>query len=187
MQPLLSVELTVTNSPAYERDLNKTFLYEQISSFFHYSSLFKEKILYTYYKNEDTLLVIITILMSDGKFFFMKSETNSCLKPAPFWRKVTLILFSFNSFPQCCTFLPRLENTLFLVLQALLKTESTRKLTWKPLLLRFWNPRSPQKKLNYWALAGSKSSSFLSHDFVIASVVRWVISECWYMLWKSNS
>lgn len=45
------------------------------------------------------------------KFVVVKSETNSCLNPAPFQRKVTLSLFSFDSFPlSCSTFLPSLES-----------------------------------------------------------------------------
>lgn len=120
------------------------------------------------------------------KSCIMKLETESCLTPATFWRTVTLF-FSFLS-SHCCTFLPGLENTTSFNITALLEKKCTRKLIWKPLLMRFGNPRGPHKKLNYWAFAWTKSMSFFSYsyDLVNQSVVRWMISECWCVILEST-
>lgn len=144
VQPLLGTEFTVDTSPEWdEHDLDNTSLHEQVSSFLHYSSLFKEKIPCICYKSEDTVLVINIILVMDSHIF-MKSETKPCLNLVPFWRKATLTLISCDSFLLSVALsCPHWKITFLLVLQALLKTKNTRKCIWNPLLMRLWKPGGP--------------------------------------------
>lgn len=69
------------------------------------------------------------VLLVMDNCIFIKSETNSCSNPSPFWSKIILILFSYDSFPLGVALPhPDWKIPLYLVLQALMKTKGTRKL-----------------------------------------------------------
>lgn len=141
---------------------------------------------YVYITKMRTLLATISILIRNGQIMYYEIKHWIMLMSCNFLEESRPFLFiSFLIVALSCL---DWKISHLLVLQHYWKQKSTRKLIWKPLLMRFGNLRGPHKKLNYWVFAWTKSMSFFSYsyDLVNQRAVRWMISECWCVILEST-